>query len=313
MKKKIVAIDGPWASGKSIVKCILDRHPELLACIHQEPILTAILENKIPLKSSNSRELEAYFLNKLKINELILHKQVGEIGWWFRKSDRITLPFKHNPKCISKKMNTIFHKSYFTNNNILDAYINGLKDSYPTQIKGNYITPILMEDFSLRLPLRLNEFKYDILSIIVARNPFLILGDLSNRKQGSYYLNYIAGFINGDFARVNIFYLLWFVHRSFYGDVLFVSFNNLAYPTNETIRRITDFLNINHAKELKKCTYHGEEIISTHGVRYMSEVCNKKGWSLALHLKTIFIVIFSALFTILTMPFFIARFVFSKN
>jgi hypothetical protein len=313
MKKKVIIIDGPWASGKSIVKCILDEHPELLACIHQEPILTAIIENKIPLSFENREDLNVYFQHRLKINDLINIKKNRKIWWWFRKNDKITLQFKHNPEFLSKEMQKVFQESFFTDQDILVAYISGLKKSYPIQVTDSSVTPVLMEDFSLLLPLKLNNFKYKVSSIIVIRNPFHILNDLSNRKQGSYYLNYVVGFINGNFSRINIFYLLWFVRRFFYKDVLLLSFNNLVCPTNNTIDKVVDFLNIKHIQKLKKCTYHGEEIKSDSGVRYMNEVCDKQE-SILTQYSDILLMFFPILFfTLLTMPFFIIRSVFSNK
>ena len=270
-----VIIDGPWASGKSIAKGILDGHPDCVSCLHQEPIISATVEYNKDLQELSHELAVNKFLKRLKMDELKKSFEERSIWWWMGEEDRVVLSFNNDPKIIQDEFSFLLSSArLLTMEEALACYRKAI--FLTRRQKGSdSIKLIIMEDFmrssdTIQNCLKINNIKI----IIILRNPFNISKDICLRRDK--FLNPLqrlkaaAVFMKMLFEST-MYYFRWIVNSFFNKSIMFASFETLKNGNQSEILRISKFLEIKIDPIMFKCTYDEVEIKSEKGIQYMRD------------------------------------------
>lgn len=247
-----IIVDGPWASGKSIIKGILDGHKDILTCMHQEPIFTAqAIKNRI-----SPQEL----LRVLKLQELYQCYINAKIWWWFKDGDKVEVPYKWNPtKLIERIEQADLHSL-----NVVYEYVKFIKELKRKEASKFLIMEDFMQDKKIYNEIRKCD-RYKI--IIVDRNQSDIIQDILNRTKYSI--------LKSQLKRLQLkymigrYYSLWKKIAAVDSNVKFIKFELLFQCKSETINEISKFVGIEYTESMNECTFDGVKIISNKGIQYL--------------------------------------------
>lgn len=247
-----IIIDGPWASGKSIIKGILDGHNQVVTCLHQEPIFSAeAFKDRL-----NSQQL----IKLLKLDELNECYKNNKIGWWFREGDKVEIPFKWDPTELIEKIVDI----NIQNVNLVDIYID-----FILKIKSSRVEKIaIMEDFMrdkkiYKIIKRRGNYKI----LICDRECAEIVNDILWRNKEGLLKSFLKK-IKITFM-VHKYYLIWRFRGIFDENIKFIKFSEITSEKQSVIDEISKFLNIIPSASLYSCTFDGVVLRSNKGVEYL--------------------------------------------
>ena len=254
---KHILIDGGWASGKSVVKGILECEDNIFTDFHQEPIAFLLAKKSDPIVLNTE-----YIINGLGLNRLIQHEHSKDIGWKIGESDYINFYFPYQILNVIEKIRT--NGEMQTASSALATYCSELIKQKNVDIE-NVEFQVNMEDMTqIDVLLRANA-EY---ILICRRNLFRNAIDL-NLRERSFQIKYIIKWI------FYIWLIRLFIRRvkentlKYKENVIFVDVDKLLNRDTKELAKISKLL----GKKLdfpKVIRYNGLAMVSEKGYNYLS-------------------------------------------
>ena len=261
-------IDGFWASGKSILKSLLDGHPKLKVSPGQEAVFSAFARNKKLLKKLSYKDLSIirkilsdsyyYDLERYHLNN---HSTVD---WKFH----VKLNFYQFETYWTKKVSEL--KNWNAIKIIEIIHTSLIKNFYNiTYYKSNKSLKVFMEDNNFESHFfYLKNFK-DSKLILISRDFGDVIASMINRKKKSniYHtdkfdeinnFNYLIHKKFLSFKNENNKIIAKTLKKKFPGRVYICDFDKLIFNTEDEMRKICKFLKIKFNKILLKNTHFGK-------------------------------------------------------
>jgi hypothetical protein len=265
----LILIDGFWASGKTTLRYLLDGHSELKVSPSQESIVSSFERNKDKLKFFSYKDVR------------LIRKILADSYYYNLEQETVKGYFEHDINRSKLSFNFYEFEKYWVNKLInIDQWNNEkiLNIIYSSIIKFYYNCrelpldqkKVIVEDNNFNCHrFFLQELK-DTKIITVKRSAPDILASLLSRKViPNNYLTY-------EYQKYNFNYLVRKHHfpiriknnnkitkelkKEFSERIYECDFKNLIYNTEEEMKKISNFLNINYEEILSRPTHFGENV-----------------------------------------------------
>jgi hypothetical protein len=261
-------IDGFWASGKSVLKSLLDGHPDLKVSPSQEAIFSSFYRNRKNFKKLSYKDLsfirkilsESYYYDLEKYNS---GKHLT-VDWGFK----VNLDFYKFELFWTKQINDL--KRWEFTDIIRIIHTSLIKCYYNIDYsKAKKVIKVFMEDNNFESHFfYLNNFKNSKL-ILLNRDFGDVIASMINRRKNSKIIH------TDNFNKINNYdYLINqkllcfkneenkkisnYLKSKFPKRVYICNFENLIFNTENEMKKICNFLKIEYTKILIKNTHFGK-------------------------------------------------------
>ena len=258
-------IDGFWASGKSVLKSLLDGHPDLRVSPGQEAIFSSFYRNRKEFKKLSYKDLsiirkilsESYYYD---LEKYYLGKHLT-VDWSFK----VNLDFYKFELFWTKKINDL--KKWNVINIIRIIHTSLIKSYYNIDYsKANKVMKVFMEDNNFKSHFfYLKNFK-DSKLILINRDFGDVTASMINRTKNNRIIhtynfdkinnyNYLINkkllcFKNEENKKISKILKSRFPNR-----VYICEFDNLIFNTEKEMKSISNFLKIKYKKILMQNTH----------------------------------------------------------
>lgn len=265
----IILIDGFWASGKTVLRSLLDGHSKLKVSPSQESIISSFQRNSkksIFFVTKDIRLIREYLIDSYYYN-LEHEAKVGYLSSDLKKK-KINFDFYEFEKYWTGKLRNI---DKWNNEKIINTiYSSVIKFYYKTKDFPLNDKKVFVEDnnFSCH-KFFLDEIKESKLivtkrsisdNLVSLLNRDIILNDYKTEGYRKYSFNYLVRAQHFPIRINNNYKITEKLKKEFPGRIYECDFKNLIYHTEDEMKKISNFLDIPYENILSKPTHFGESI-----------------------------------------------------
>jgi len=265
----IILIDGFWGSGKTTLRYLLDGHSELKVSPSQESIVSSFERNKDKLKFFSYKDIR--LIRKILADSYYYNLEQETVKGYFEHDinrNKLLFNFYEFEKYWVDKLANI---DEWNNEKILNIIYSSIIKFYYncTELPLNQ-KKVIVEDNNFNCHrFFLKELKDSKIITIKRSAPDILASLLSRKVITNNYLTY-------EYQKYNFNYLVRMNHfpiriknnnkntkelkKEFPERIYECEFKNLIYKTEDEMKKISNFLNINYEEILSRPTHFGKNI-----------------------------------------------------